>query len=75
MLSPNTPSTGRTVLFVDVEVRDHELGTWSVWQSTDGLPGVDVDVLLQQAIDAGFDDVRATVHNTGSLDDPTLIVA
>jgi len=27
------------------------------------------------AIDVGFDDVRASVHNTGSLDDPSLIVA
>ena len=75
MLSPNTPISGRTALFVEIEVRDNELGTWSAWQSTDGLPTVDVDVLLQQAIDAGFDDVRATVHNTGPLDDPTLIVA
>jgi hypothetical protein len=74
MLSPNTPITGRTSLFVEIEVRDSEARTWSVWQSTDGLPGVDVNDLLQQAIDAGFDDVRATLHNTGSLDDPSLIV-
>jgi len=27
------------------------------------------------SVDAGFDDVRASVHNTGFLDDPSLIVA
>jgi len=26
MLDPNTPITGRTALFVEVEVRDHEAG-------------------------------------------------
>ena len=75
MLDPNTPVTGRTALFVEVEVRDHEEGTWSVWSSIDQSPGVDMNARLQQAIVAGFDDVRAYVHNTGSLDDPTLIVA
>ena len=75
MLNPNTPITGRVALFVEVEVRDHEAGTWTVWRETDQLQGEGVSVLLQQAIDAGFDDVRASVHNTGSLDDPSLIVA
>ena len=75
MLEPSTCITGRTGLFVEVEVRDHEVCTWSLWSSIDQSPGVDVDTLLQQAIDAGFDDVRASVHNTGSLDDPNLIVA
>lgn len=75
MLNPNTLNTGRTALFVEVEVRDHEAGTWTVWRATDRSQGVDVDALLQQAIDAGFDDVRASVHNTGCLDDPNLIVA
>ncbi len=65
MLSPNTPITGRTELFVEVEVRDHDVGSWSVWRSTDGLHGVDLNDLLQEAIDAGFDDIRANVHNTG----------
>ena len=37
--------------------------------------GVDLNAALQQAIDAGFDDVRVIVRNTGSVDDPTLIVA
>ena len=74
MLNPNTPVTGRTALYVDVEVRDHEVGSWSVWSSTDQSQGVDMNGLMQQAIDAGFDDVRASVHNTGSLDDPNLIV-
>jgi len=67
MLDPNTPIIGRTALFVEVEVRDHEVGTWTVWRSTARFRRVDVDVLLQQAIDAGFDDVRASVHNTGFL--------
>jgi len=75
MLNPNHAITGRTALFVEVEVRDHEVGTWELWQSADGLPDVDVNTLMQTAIDAGFDDVRASVHNTGSLDDPNLIVA
>jgi len=74
MLNPNTPVTGRTALYVDVEVRDHEVGSWTVWSSTDQSQGVDMNGLMQQAIDAGFDDVRASVHNTGSLDDPNLIV-
>ena len=65
MLSPNTPKTGRTELFVEVEVRDHDFGSWSVWRATDGLHDVDLNRLLQEAIDAGFDDIRATVHNTG----------
>ena len=69
MLDPNTPVTGRTALFVEVEVRDNEAGIWSVWSSTDGLPSVDVDGLLQRAVDAGFDDVRAAVHCTGSVDE------
>jgi hypothetical protein len=69
MLDPNTPITGRTALFVEVEIRDHEVGTWTAWRATDRFRGVDVNVLLQQAIDAGFDDVRASVHNTGSLDE------
>ena len=75
MLVPNTPITGRSALYVEVEVRDHEVGSWSVWSSTDQSQGVDMNALVQQAIDAGFDDVRASVHNTGSLDDPNLIVA
>ena len=75
MLEPSTCITGRTGLFVEIEVRDHAVGTWSLWSSIDQSPGVDVNALLQQAIDAGFDDVRASVHNTGSLDDPNLIVA
>ena len=75
MLVPNTPITGRSALYVEVEVRDHEVGSWSVWSSTDQSQGVDMNALMQQAIDAGFDDVRASVHNTGSLDDPNLIVA
>jgi hypothetical protein len=75
VLNPNTPNTGRTALFVEVEVRDHEVGTWSLWSATDRSQSEDVNVLLQQAIDAGFDDVRASVHNTGCLDDPILIVA
>ena len=74
MLVPNTPMTGRSALYVEVEVRDHEVGSWSVWSSTDQSQGVDMNALMQQAIDAGFDDVRASVHNTGSLDDPNLIV-
>jgi len=75
VLVPNTPITGRSALYVEVEVRDHEVGSWSVWSSTDQSQGVDMNALVQQAIDAGFDDVRASVHNTGSLDDPNLIVA
>ena len=75
MLVPNTPITGRSALYVEVEVRDHEVGSWSVWSSTDQSQGVDMNAMMQQAIDAGFDDVRAVVHNTGSLDDPNLIVA
>jgi hypothetical protein len=74
-LNPNTLSTGRTALYVELEVRDHEADTWTVWRATDGSQDVDVDALLQQAIDAGFGDVHASVHNTGSLDDPNLIVA
>jgi len=75
VLVSNTPITGRSALYVEVEVRDHEVGSWSVWSSTDQSQGVDMNALVQQAIDAGFDDVRASVHNTGSLDDPNLIVA
>lgn len=75
MLDPSAPITGRTALFVEVEVRDHEEGTRSVWSSTDRFQGVDMNALMQQAIDAGFDDVRAYVHNTGSLDGPNMIVA
>lgn len=69
MLDPNTAITGRTTLFVEIEVRDHEAGTWTVWRSTEGSPGVDVNALLQKAIDAGFDDARARVHNTGALNE------
>ena len=69
MLDPNTPLTGRTALFVEVEVRDHEAGAWTVWRPAARSPRVDVDGLLQQAIDAGFDDVRAGVHSTGCLDE------
>ena len=75
MLDPNTPITGRTAVFVEVEVRDHEEGTLSVWSSIDQSQGVDMNALLQQAIVAGVDDVHAIVHNTGSLDGPNLIVA
>ena len=75
MLDPNTPITRRTALFVEVEVRDHEEGTWSLWSSTYQSQGVDMNALRQQAIDAGFDDVRACVQSTGSLDDPNLIMA
>jgi len=75
VLDPSTSITGRTTLFVEVEVRDHELGTRSVWQSGEGLRGVDPDVLVQHAIDAGFDDVHARVQDTGHLDDPNLIVS
>ena len=64
-LNPNTPIPGRTALFVDVDVFDHEAGAWSLWSSTDDSEVADVNALLQQAIDAGFDDVRASVHNTG----------
>jgi len=67
VVDPNTPITGRTALYVGIEVRDHEVGAWSVWRSTDRFRGADVNLMLQQAIDAGFDDVRASVHNTGSL--------
>ena len=67
MVDPNTPITGRIALYVEIEVRDHEVGAWRVWCSTDQLRGVDVNLMLQQAIDAGFDDARARVHNTGSL--------
>jgi hypothetical protein len=74
VLVPNTPITGRSALYVEVEVRDHEVDSRSVWSSTDQSQGVDMNALMQQAIDAGFDDVRASVHNTGSLDDPNLIV-
>lgn len=74
MLDPRTSITGRTTLFVEIEVRDHELGTWSAWQSGQGRPGVDPDVLVQRAMAAGFDDVRARAHNTGPLDNPNLIV-
>jgi hypothetical protein len=74
MLKPNTPVTGRTALFVNIEVLDHEVGRWSIWTTCDRLRCVDMNPLLQLAIDAGFDDVRAIVHNTGSLDDPSLIV-
>jgi hypothetical protein len=74
MLNPNTPVTGRTELFVQVEVRDHEVGSWSVWSSTDESHGVDLNALLQKAIDAGFDDLRVIMHNTECLDDPNLIV-
>jgi len=65
MLNPSTLITGRTALFVEVDVFDHEVGAWSVWSSTDDSEVADVNSLLQQAIDAGFDDVRASVHNTG----------
>jgi hypothetical protein len=65
VLHPNTLITGRTALFVEVEVHDHEVGIWSVWSSTDKSQGVDMNALMQRAIDAGFDDVRASVHNTG----------
>ena len=54
---------------------DHEAGTWTVWRFNDRLPAMDVVALLQQAIDAGCDDVRAVVHNTGSVDDPNLIMS
>jgi hypothetical protein len=75
VLVPNTPITGRSALYVEVEVRDHEVDSWSVWSSTNQSQGVDMNALMQQAIDAGLDDVRASVHNTGSLDDPNLIVS
>ena len=67
---PNTPITGRTALFVEVDVFDREVGAWNVWSSTDDSGVADVNALLQKAIDAGFDDVRASVRNTGCLDDP-----
>jgi hypothetical protein len=65
MLIPNTPITGRTALFVEVDVFDHEVCAWNVWSSTEDSEVADVNALLQKAIDAGFDDVRASVHNTG----------
>jgi hypothetical protein len=75
VLDPNTPITGRSALYVEVEVHDHETGSWSVLSSIDDSQGVDTNAMMQQAIDAGFDDIRAIVHNTGPLDDPSLIVA
>jgi len=66
MLNPNTAITGRITLFVEVDVFDHDVGVWNVWSSTHDSEAADVNALLQEAIDAGFDDVRASVHNTGS---------
>ena len=69
MVSPNTAATGRTALFVEIEVCDHDVGGWTTWRPADRFECVDVDGLLQQAIDAGFDDVRVGIHSTGSADE------
>lgn len=66
MLDPNTPITGRSALYVEVEVHDHEAGSWSVLSSIDESQGVDMNAVMQHAIDAGFDDIRAIAHNTGA---------
>ena len=69
MLGPNTQDTESMALFVEIEVWDHDVVAWTVWHSTNRVRGPDVDLVLQQAIDAGYDDVRASVYNTGSVDD------
>jgi hypothetical protein len=75
MLHPNTPNAGRTALFVEVEVLDHEVDAWTVWRPAARSPRVDLDGLLQQAVDAGFDDVRARVHSTGCPDERLTFTA
>ena len=53
MLEPNTPITGRTALFVDIEVLDHEVGAWA-----------DMDRLRPGAV-RGHEPSRATRYRRG----------
>ncbi len=66
MISSNTAVTGRTSLFHEVSIYDHEEDQWVVWLPCERACEVSADVLLQSAIDAGHDDIRLLVHVSGA---------
>jgi len=51
-----------------VEACDHEAGEWVEVAAAEPPDAVSPETLLQAAIDAGYDDVRMTVHVTGCVD-------
>ncbi len=69
MVSANTPATGRTRIFLEVSVYDHERGVWVAWQSLEHVAMVNADALLQRVIDDGHDDIRVLAHLSGSSDE------
>jgi hypothetical protein len=69
MIDPATDMTGRTRLFASVEAFDHELQEWADWAFLDDAARMDADSLLQDAIDAGHDDIRLLLHVTGAREE------
>lgn len=66
MIDPRPALTGRTTVFSSVEVLDHERGEWVTFLPVDSRPAASGDDLVQEAIDAGWDDVRFVVHASGN---------
>lgn len=65
MIDPNTVATGRTTVFSSVEVLDHEREEWTTFHPVDTRGTVRADDLVEDAVDAGWDDVRLVVHVSG----------
>ena len=65
MIDPRPAVNGRTAVFSSVEVLDHEREEWTTFLPIDARPAASADDLFQEAIDAGWDDVRLVVHVTG----------
>jgi len=65
VIDPHTGATGRTRLFASVEVLDHEYDEWATWAFVDDAAQVNVEALLQDAVDAGHDDIRLVLHVAG----------
>lgn len=55
------------MVFTSVEVLDHERGEWTSWLPVDARGAAGADDLVQDAVDAGWDDVRLVVHVTGGV--------
>ncbi len=65
MIDAKPALTGRTTVFSSVEVLDHEREEWTTFLPIDARPAASAEDLVQEAIDAGWDDVRLVVHVTG----------